>query len=200
MSISTRSMSGICCKRLDGLLAVFGVNHLEPMVLQQVGQGERAPHVVIDQQHLAARQHRVRFPQLAEHAFFRLGQVGFHAVQEQSRLVQQALRRTRVLDESRSPPAARAWLAPRPSALCPCRRRWAAPCARAAGEGCAIKLEPVGIRQPQVEHHAVEAVVAQGLQRFLEPCRRPSCARRRHRSARGCSGVRRNRLRPAAAA
>ena len=66
MSISTMSMSGSVLQDADRVAAVVGRDDHHVVLLQHRGQREDVAHVVVDDQHLLAREHAVRVVQLLE--------------------------------------------------------------------------------------------------------------------------------------
>ncbi len=79
----------------SAVAAVLGVEHAAcRCASSSAGQREDVAHVVVDDQHLAPGQARSSGARLLQHAALRLaGSCACDAVQEQRRLVQQALRR-----------------------------------------------------------------------------------------------------------
>ena len=112
------------------------------------------------------------------------GQVGLDAVEEERRLVEQALRRAHVLDDDRlGQPLELASLPSSSQVLAGVdddrQRR--------AGRGCLLdlldQLEARHVGQPEVEHHAVEVGRPAGPPAPLRRWPRRWCGRRRCRSA-----------------
>ena len=73
-------------------MAVLGEQHLDSVTLEHGGEREHVPHVVVRDQHLAPLQRQVGRVQLLEHLALVLGQLRLDPVQEERRLVEQALR------------------------------------------------------------------------------------------------------------
>ena len=83
------------------LQAVLRVRDLHLVLFQDRRDREQVPRIVVDQQHLLPGQRRVGFGQTPQHLPLRIGQVRLDAMEEQRRLVQQALGRTHVLHDDR---------------------------------------------------------------------------------------------------
>ena len=84
-----------------------------PLRLEDAGQREDVPHVVLGDQDASPLEDRLAVARLAQHALLIGRQLGLDLVQEQRDLVEQALRRARALDDDRARVLARA-AAPRP--------------------------------------------------------------------------------------
>ena len=82
-------------------LAVLGERHVHAVLLEHAREREDVAHVVVDDQHVLAGEHRVGVVQPLEHAPLLLGKPRLHAVEEERRLVEQTLRRLDVLDDDR---------------------------------------------------------------------------------------------------
>ena len=94
MSISTTSTSGVLLQHLDAVAAVLGEEHLHLVALEHAGQREDVAHVVVDDQHLLAGEHRVGLVRSASaSAACVSGRFASHAVQEERGLVEQPLGR-----------------------------------------------------------------------------------------------------------
>ena len=102
MSIRTMSTSGFARSVLDAR-PCRSRRRRPPCRVASSTRGERedVAHVVVDDQHLLALEHRLGAVQLLEHAPLRLRQPRLDAVEEERRLVEQPLRRARVLDDDR---------------------------------------------------------------------------------------------------
>ena len=93
-----------------------------PVRLERARQREDVAHVVVDDQDLLAAEERRRRCAAARASGASLGQLRLDAVQEQRRLVEQPLRRARVLDDDRLRVPLAASSPRAGSAPCRCRR------------------------------------------------------------------------------
>ena len=59
MSISTISIPSSAGQLVERLLAIFGVDDLHLVLLEDGGDGKQVPPVVVDQQHLLAHERRI---------------------------------------------------------------------------------------------------------------------------------------------
>ncbi len=69
------------------------------MLLQDAGQRKNIPDVVVHDERLAPGQRGIVLVQVREHPALLRRKVPFHPVQEQRRLVEEAVRRLHVLDD-----------------------------------------------------------------------------------------------------
>ena len=86
ISIRTTSISGDCEQRVDSGPAVFGVQHLDLVPLQDAGEREDVAHVVVHDQHLAAGQLVVQLAELLQLEPLVFGQGAFRNVQDAGEL------------------------------------------------------------------------------------------------------------------
>ena len=153
-------------ERLDPVPAVLGEDDLHAVRLEHGGEREDVAHVVVDDQHLLALEHRLGAVELLEHAPLRLRQPRLDAVEEERRLVEQPLRRARVLDDDRLG----VLLQPR---LLAARELLARVDDHRQPRVALVllqlleQLEARRLRQLQVEHHAVERRCAELLERLV---------------------------------
>ena len=165
MSISTRLMSGVVSINLDRVLALGRADDIDLVVLQQRGEREDVARVVVDHQHLAVPQDLLRSMKPLEHRLLVGRKIGDHAMQEQRGLVQQPLWRLDVLQDD----ALRHRL----------KLQLFVDAQIFAGEDddrdlrerrvrmqSLKKLEAGHVRQPQIEHHAIEGLFLHCFQRF----------------------------------
>ena len=166
----------------DAFPAALGVDHLHLAPLEERGQREDVADVVVHDQHRAAGQRRVGAVELLQHPPLRLRQVGGDPVEEQRGLVQQPLGRARVLDHHRLGQPPKLGLLPLGELLAGVddgRQLAQADLTLDPGD----ELEAGHVRQAEVEHHAVERLALQRLERLLAGADRRGLRRRRRRSA-----------------
>ena len=138
--------------------------HAHAAPLERARQREDVARVVVDHQHGAAGQHLVGAVQALQHALLVLGQVLGDLVQEERGLVEQPLGRGRALDHDRARHGVQLGvLLGRQVAAGEHHHRQ-------VGQGGVVlyllqHLEARQVGQAQVEHHAVEALRAQLVER-----------------------------------
>ncbi len=79
------------------------MHHFQIVIFQQAGQRENIAHIVVHHQHLLADQRDVGFAQLFQDAALVRRQIGFGAMQQQHRFVQQPFARLNRPDDARAP-------------------------------------------------------------------------------------------------
>ena len=93
ISISTRSISGVLLQQLDSGAAVFGVHHIQIVILQQAGEREDVANVVVHHQNLFADKRDIGLAQLFQNPALVRREIGFGAMQQKNGFVQQPLQR-----------------------------------------------------------------------------------------------------------
>ncbi len=173
----------------DRLAAGRRGQHLHAAPFEHAAQREDVARVVVDQQHRPADQVLVGAVQPLDHALLVVRQVGDDAVQEQRGFVEQPLRRFDPLDDD----AARH----RVQLRILLGRQFAAgeDDDRQVGERRVVahlfeQFEAGHVGQPQVEHDAVGARLAQRRRAPRRRCRPCTCRCRRGRAVRRCSAAR----------
>jgi hypothetical protein len=97
MSIRT-TLRSACSDDLDRLPAIRRAQDVHLLILQDRRQREDVARVVVDDEHPPAAQHLTRAVKPLDHLPLALGKIRDDAVQEQRRLVEQALGRLDVLE------------------------------------------------------------------------------------------------------
>ncbi len=164
MSISTIATSVRDAQYGDRLAAGRRREHFHAAPFEYAAQGKDIARVIVDQQHRTPDQIFIRTVQALEHALLGLRQVSDNPMQEQRRLVQQALGRFHALDHD----AARHGVQPRVFVgreFAPGEHHHRDIAKRRIVANSLQHLEPRHVGQLQVEHHAIDAVVAQLQQR-----------------------------------
>ena len=80
-------------QQFDAGAAVFGVDHFHIVFFEQAGERENVAHVVVDHQDGLAEQRGIGLAQVLQNAALFLREIAFGAMQQQDRIVQQALQR-----------------------------------------------------------------------------------------------------------
>ena len=158
MSISTTLRSSVGLQDVDGLPAVRRARDLHAVVLEQRRQREDVARVVVDDQHLAVAQHLVRAVQPLEQLPLRLRQVRHDAVQEERGLVEQPLGRLHVLEDDALRDRCAAASSSSAISSLPVKTTIGTSRDGRLGLNQVEQLEAGHVRQPQIEHAAVEAL------------------------------------------
>ena len=97
MSISTSDRSSVFSSEVDRVLAGGGADHLHAVPFEQAVEREDVADVVVHHQHFPALQRLVALVQGLDHLLLGRRQVRDHPMQEQRRLIEQALGRAHAL-------------------------------------------------------------------------------------------------------
>ena len=151
-------------QELDAILPVLGVEHIHAVGLEHAGEGKDVSHIVVDNEDPSLLEHLVGGVQLLQHPALLLRQLPFDAMKEERRLVEQPLGRARVLDDDRLRELLQLRL------LIACQLLAGVDDHRDRRVPVVLlelleQREPAHVGKLEVEHHAVEVLQLECLQR-----------------------------------